>query len=116
MGHLVNSQASVDPPSPGSVGMTVQPPRRSVFRRVPWRWSDVLLGFAPDLSLRAATFVIDPRAPLADALRQLWMPLLLLTDAWMLGLPFWIARTRTAHPARLPRPRAVLVEALVALL
>src|SRR5262249_32721312 len=28
----------------------------------------------------------------------------------------WIARTRTIHPPRLPRPRAVLVEALFALL
>ena len=44
------------------------------------------------------------------------MPLTLLTEAWMLVVPLWIARTRTTHPARLPRPRAVLVEALFALL
>jgi membrane protease YdiL (CAAX protease family) len=96
--------------------MPARSPRRSAFREVPWRWSDVLLGFAPYLLLRAATFVIDPRAPLATVLRQQWMPLHLLTDAWMLGIPLWIARTRTTHPVRLPRPRAVLVEALVAFL
>jgi membrane protease YdiL (CAAX protease family) len=116
MGDLVDSQASLDPPAPGSVGTTVRPPRRSAFREVPWRWSDLLLGFAPHFLLGAASFLIDPRAPLAAVLRRLWMPLLLLTDAWMLGLPLWIARTRTAHPPRLPRPRAVLVEALFALL
>jgi membrane protease YdiL (CAAX protease family) len=116
MGDLVNSQASLDPPPPGSAGMPVRPPRRSAFREVPWRWSDLLLGFAPKLLLSAATFLIDPRAPLAAVLRQLGMPLLLLSDAWMLGLPLWIARTRGAHPPRLPRPRAVLVEALFALL
>ena len=44
------------------------------------------------------------------------MPLTLLTQAWMLVVPLWIARTRKPHPARLPRPRAVLVEALFALL
>jgi membrane protease YdiL (CAAX protease family) len=96
--------------------MPARSPRRSVFREVPWRWSDVLLGFAPHLLLSAATLLIDPRAPLAATVRQLWMPLLLLIDAWMLGLPLWIARTRTAHPARFPRPRTVLVEAIFALL
>ncbi len=85
--------------------MPVRPPRRSAFREVPWRWSDLLLGFAPQLLLSAATFLIDPRAPLAAVLRQMGMPLLLLSDAWMLGLPLWIARTRSAHPPRLPRPR-----------
>ena len=44
------------------------------------------------------------------------MPLLVLTQVWMLLFPLWIARTRNFHPARLPRPRAVLVEALFALL
>ena len=65
MGDLVDSQASLDNPSPGSAGMPARSPRRSVFREVPWRWSDVLLGFAPFLLLRAATFLIGPRSSLA---------------------------------------------------
>jgi hypothetical protein len=30
-------------PSPG--------PKRSVFREMPWRWSDVIVGFVPDISM-----------------------------------------------------------------
>jgi len=44
------------------------------------------------------------------------LPLTLLTQAWMLVVPIWIARTRNIRLVRLPRPRAVVVEALVALL
>ena len=97
--------------------MPARLPRRSVFRDVPWRWSDVLVGFAPFLLLRATTALIGPRPSLVAASRQLLIPLTLLGQAWMIVVPLWIARTRRTHGALLlPRPRAVLVEALFALL
>jgi membrane protease YdiL (CAAX protease family) len=84
---------------------------------VPWRWSDVLIGLAPFLLLRAATFLIGLRSPeFASGSRQLLMPLLLLTETWMLVVPLWIARTRTTRSVHLPRLRAVLIEGLFALL
>ena len=63
MENPVDSQASLDSPSSASAGMPARAPRRSVFREVPWRWSDVLIGFAPFLLLRAATFLIGLRSP-----------------------------------------------------
>jgi membrane protease YdiL (CAAX protease family) len=85
------------------------------LRDVPWRWSDLLIGFAPFLLIRAASVFAGPRSLLAGASRQLWI-MLLLSQAWMLVVPLWIARTRTTHSICLPRPRAVVVEALFALL
>ncbi len=115
MGDFVDSQAPLEYTPPVSAEMPARAPRRSVFREVPWRWSDVLLGFAPFLLLRAAMFLIGPRPWLVAASRQLVLPLTVLGQAWMLLVPLWIARSRTTHRARLPRLRAVLVEALCAL-
>jgi hypothetical protein len=75
VGDLVDSQASLDDRSPVSAGMPARSPRRSVFREVPWQWSDVLLGFAPFLLLSAVTFLIGPRSSLAAASRQLLIPM-----------------------------------------
>jgi membrane protease YdiL (CAAX protease family) len=85
---------------------------------VSWRWSDVLLGLAPFLLFRVATVVMDPRSPLAAALHRLWMPLTLLAQAWLIVVPLGIARSRSRGVplTHLPRPRAVVVEALFALL
>jgi hypothetical protein len=116
MADLAGPQASLDDASTATVGMPVHAPRRSVFREVPWRWTDVLLGFAPFLLLRAATELFGPESWLIDASRPLWIPLTLLTQVWMLVVPLWIFRTRKTHAAGLPRTRAVLVEALFALL
>ncbi len=116
MGDVTDSQASVDKPSNVSAGTPVQTPRRSVFRDVPWRWSDMLLAFAPFVLFRAAALFFDVRSSLAAVFRQLWILLFLLIEAWMLLVPLWIARTRNVYPARLPRPRAVIVEVLFALL
>jgi CAAX protease family protein len=116
MGDLAESQGSRDNPSPLPDGMPARTPRRSAFREVPWRWRDVLLGFAPFLLFSAARSLIDPRSSLAAMSHRLWMPSTLLTEAWMLVVPLWIARTRNTRLARLPRPRTVLVEGLFALL
>ena len=96
--------------------MPAESPRRSVFRDVSWRWNDVLIGFAPFLLFRAATVVLGPRSALAAALHQFWMPLTLISQSWMLVIPIVIARARNTRPVRLPGPRAVLVEAIFALL
>jgi membrane protease YdiL (CAAX protease family) len=116
MGELDDSQASRDDPSPESSGKLPRSPRRSAFREVPWRWRDLLLGFAPFLLFSAVRSLIDPQSSLAAMLYRLWMPLTVLTEAWMLVVPLWIARTRNARLARLPRPRSVFVEGLSALL
>ena len=116
MGELFDARASLDNPSPVSAGMPAQTVRRSVFREVPWRWRDVLLGFAPFLLFTAARHLIDPQSSLAAMSRRLWMPLTLLSEGWMLLVPLWIGRARNYHLARLPRPRIVLIEGLFALL
>ncbi len=116
MGVFVDSQAPRDSTPPVPAAMPARISRRSVFREVPWRWSDVLLGFGPFLLLRAAMFLIGPRPWVAAASRQLLLPLTVLGQVWMLLVPLWIARSRIAHRASLPRPRAVLVEAFCALL
>jgi membrane protease YdiL (CAAX protease family) len=117
MDNPVDSRASLDDPSAGSAGMPPQvpPPKRSVFRDVPWRWSDVLIGLAPFLLLRAASSWLGPRSPLA-ASGHLVLPMTLVGQIWMLVIPLWIARRRTTFSVGLPRPRVVLVEALFALL
>ena len=116
MGNPVDSSIALDSPAPGSAGMPAESPRRSVFRDVSWRWNDVLIGFAPFLLFRAATVVLGPRSALAAALHQFWMPLTLISQSWMLVIPIVIARARNTRPVRLPGPRAVLVEAIFALL
>ncbi len=93
-------------PSPG--------PKRSVFREMPWRWSDVIVGFVPDISMSVSAALINP-AWLLVGPRWLWLPIAVTQLAWMLVYPLWIVRRRARLP-RLPRPRAVFVEGLFALL
>jgi membrane protease YdiL (CAAX protease family) len=114
MADPVDSHASVDDPSPGSAVMPAASARRSIFRDLPWRWTDLLIVFAPPLLLSTAAYLLG-RPPLAAYLHRTLLPTL-LSDVWILVVPLWIAHTRTTRPARLPRPRTVLVEALVALL
>jgi membrane protease YdiL (CAAX protease family) len=68
------------------------------------------------LLLSAATFLLSPQSSFFAVLRRLFLPRILFTQLWMLVVPLIIARTRNRHLVRLPRPRAVVVEALVALL
>ena len=89
-------------------------PERSVFREMPWRWSDVIIGFAPDIYMSVAGVLINP-AWLWVGPRWLWLPFAITLMAWMLVYPLWIVRRRAWLP-RLPLPRTVFVEALFALL
>jgi membrane protease YdiL (CAAX protease family) len=87
--------------------------RISAFREVPWRWSDVLVGLAPLVALRAAS-ALDLFPPLPEGVRWLGPVLAVLGTAWLLGYPLWAARRRGARFPRLPRLRAVVVEAALA--
>jgi membrane protease YdiL (CAAX protease family) len=93
-------------------------PWQSVFREVPWRWSDVLIGLAPLFVARIGFALMgrmDP-ASLPTAPSWLWIPLTVLAMTWMLVYPLWIARLRHSEPLPRPRARAVFVEGLLALL
>jgi membrane protease YdiL (CAAX protease family) len=94
---------------------TTSPERTSNFREVPWRWSDVIIGLVPAAAFRLVPELIDP-ARLSAVPRWLWLPLNVLAFAWMLAYPMWIARRRRMGPPLLAGPRAILVEALWALL
>jgi membrane protease YdiL (CAAX protease family) len=90
---------------------TAPPPagQRSYFRDVPWKWSDVLICFAPDLAgLVGAALGFRPvlRAP-----RWFFLPSIVLFELWMLVCPLWIARKRLGAWPRLPTVRPVLREA-----
>jgi len=104
----------LDTPAPGPAGAPTRAARRSFFRDVPWRWSDLLIAFAPDVLVLAVAALIGP-VSISAALAWVWLPFLLVVEAWTLGYPLWIARRRHAGSPHLPRPRAVLVETLFAL-
>jgi membrane protease YdiL (CAAX protease family) len=109
---------SIEPLDTSSPGLTAAPPvapRQSVFRRVPWRWSDVVIGLAPLVSLRLADALMGP-AWLSGIPSWLWLPIAILEEAWQLVYPLWIARRRHIGLPRLPRPRTIFVETLVPLL
>jgi membrane protease YdiL (CAAX protease family) len=94
--------------------------RRSFFREVPWRWTDLLIGFAPMIVLGMAALLagifIDPaRLPVVERVYVL-LPAIGLSQAWWLAYPLWAARRRHAGSPRLRRVRTILVEALLALL
>ena len=116
MENPVDSPTPLECPTPGSAEMPTGSARRFAFREVPWRWTDVLIGFAPFLLLARPRSCLTRDQALAATLHQQWMLLTLISQSWMLVVPILIARARNARPVRLPRPRTVLVEALVALL
>lgn len=80
---------------------------RPGLRDVPWRWTDLLIGFAPGLALWAVSFFIDPRSSIAAAARKGLLPLLLITQLWMLAFPLWVVRRRRPEVLRLPTARAI---------
>jgi membrane protease YdiL (CAAX protease family) len=88
--------------------------RKSLFSEVPWRWSDVLIGFAPMALTTVSSLVINP-GWLPVGPHWLWLPFMALSLAWTLGYPLWVVRRHCQLP-RLPRPRTFFVEALFALL
>ena len=108
----VDSMEPLESPSLGPPAAAPLAPRRSVFREVPWRYSDVLIGLTPVAAMRAASALIDPAWLSAVP----WLPVAMLAQTWMLIYPLWIARRRNARLPRLPRPRTIFVETSIALL
>jgi uncharacterized protein len=91
---------------------TVAPPiarRRSYFREVPWRLSDVLIAFTPIIVKR-----VGPALP-NSVPHWVRFALYLLSFGWMLVFPLLIARRRLARWPQLPAPRVFFVETLIAL-
>ncbi len=114
MSELVGPTEPFDHASSAPTGEPSTGPKRSVFREMPWRWTDVIIGFAPDIYMSVTGALINP-AWLWVGPRWLWLPFAVTQMAWMLLYPLWIVRRRARLP-RLPRPRTVFVEALCALL
>jgi membrane protease YdiL (CAAX protease family) len=75
----------------------------------------VLIGIAPAVLPRASTVLIEAQS-LSAVPRWLWLPLSILAQGWMLAYPLWVMRRRNVELPRLPRPRTIFVEALIALL
>ena len=104
----------IDGPPPEPKGAPTHAPRRSFFREVRWRWSDVLIGLAPLAAVRVAGALIDP-VLLSAAPRWLWLPIAGISYCWVLLYTLWIVRRRHGGWPQLPRPRAIFVESRLAL-
>jgi hypothetical protein len=89
----VGSVEPLDPWLPELAGDPSPGPKRSVFREFPWRWSDVLIGLAPDICFGAAAAIINPKW-LWVGPRWLWLPFAVTLMAWMLLYRLWIVRRR----------------------
>jgi hypothetical protein len=91
------------------------PPRQSYFREVTWRWSDVLVTMAPLIVMRLEPFL------LTESVRRSLPHWFGLAQAafdmtWLVVVTLAIARHRLNRWPCLPRPRAICVEALWAML
>jgi membrane protease YdiL (CAAX protease family) len=75
-----------------------------------------MIGFAPLMLYRAALYLMAYQSPLSVALHRHWLPISLLEKAWLIVFPLSIVSTRRISLPQRPRPRAILVEALFALL
>jgi membrane protease YdiL (CAAX protease family) len=77
---------------------------------VPWRASDVLVGFAPVVALWAAAGLVD-QTPLPAAARwALVAAVVAAVVGWLLGYPLWVARRRHGYRPRLPTPSQFVAE------
>ena len=65
-GDQVDMMEPLESPSPEPTGAPPLARRRSVFRDVHWRWSDVLIGFAPLVALALYPSVV----------RLAWLPVM----------------------------------------
>ena len=99
---------TVENQSPVLEGVPAGAIRRSFFRDVPWRWRDVLFCFAPSV----ISIPISRLLPLTLSgwLQQLWLPSLLVGQAWVIGYTLWAARNRRNALPGLPTIRSVLAE------
>lgn len=88
--------------------------RRWGLRDVPWRWSDLVVGFAP-MILTLAVIRLARTSSLGLTFRNLWAPLTLVAMVWMFAYPLWTARRRGGTMVG-PALRTVLLEGLYAVL
>ena len=95
------------PQSQPSLRSTLRGP--SYFREVPWRWSDVLIAFAPIIVDRLRRFSPFAGPP--------WFRFALyyFSFVWMLVFPLIVGRRRLGRWPRPPAPRVLFIETLVAL-
>jgi membrane protease YdiL (CAAX protease family) len=91
------------------------PPRRSYFREVPWRWSDVLVTMAPLILMRLEPFLLTESVRLSLP-RWFGLAQAAFDMAWLVVVTLAIARHRLNRWPCIPRPGAVCVEALWAML
>ncbi len=113
MSDLADATEPIIPPAPGAPAKASRLPRTSVFREVQWPLRAVLIGLCPLVLIRSSIALFGP-ALLVIAPRILWIPDLLLAEAWMFAVPTVII-SRQARLPRLPRPRSVFIEGLCAL-
>ncbi|WP_422931355.1 type II CAAX prenyl endopeptidase Rce1 family protein [Singulisphaera sp. PoT] len=95
-----------------------QPPKTPfAFADVPWRWSDILLGFAPLVLLRAISFFLRSEW-IGGIPKWLWIPMTAANMIWLLAFPLIIAHRRLGMTPRFsqrPGFLAVGLEALIAM-
>jgi membrane protease YdiL (CAAX protease family) len=87
--------------------------RRSFFRDVRWRWSDLFIGLAPDVMAHLAPMLGPLR--FSTARSGLWLPVAIGSQAWMLAYPLWTARRRRGGWPHFLHARAFLREVLLEL-
>ena len=87
--------------------------RQSYFGKVLWRWSDALPALAPAVLPRLFALLPLSATVLAGA-RVAVLPASLIIECWMLIYPLQIAVRRVGALPRLPRPRTIFVEGLIA--
>lgn len=87
------------------------------FAEVPWRWSDLLLGFAPLILMRAISMM--PRPEWVTGVPEwIWIPMTAANMIWLLTFPLVMAYRRLgASPRFSERPGILKVglEALIAM-
>jgi membrane protease YdiL (CAAX protease family) len=98
----------VEDPPPGSTAAPARADRHSFFRDVPWRWSDVLICFAPHLVFVVA-ISLRPET-VGPAVAGLKLPLTLVGELWMAGYTIWVARRRSGSLPGFPPMTALLRE------
>jgi membrane protease YdiL (CAAX protease family) len=88
------------------------------FADVPWRWGDILLGFAPLIFVRASSLLPWPEWVTTGIPQWLWIPLTAANMIWLLTVPLVIASRRLGTSPRFSqRPGFLTVgrEALIAM-
>lgn len=85
---------------------------RTSFREAPWRWSDIVIGLVPIVTLTAANYFIPDYKDLLPA----WLATLisLSGQGWLLLYPLVMVRRRGVEPRR-PKVSQIAFEAIFTL-